>query len=76
MMRLFRAHTGQSVHQYLQQKRLMQAREWIRQGISATDAAFRCGFGSYSAFTRACAKHFGTTPTGRQTAARLEETYE
>lgn len=76
MMRLFRAHTGQSIHQYLQQKRLMQAREWIRQGISATDAAFRCGFGSYSAFTRACAKHFGTTPTGRQTAARLEETYE
>lgn len=76
MMRLFRAHTGQSIHQYLQQRRLMQAREWIRQGMSATDAAFRCGFGSYSAFTRACAKHFGTTPTGRQTAARLEETYE
>lgn len=76
MMRLFRSHTGLSIHQYLSQRRLLAARELIRQGISATDAAFRCGFGSYSSFTRAYAKHFGTTPTGRQTAARLDETFE
>ena len=76
MMRLFRAETGQSIHQYISQRRLMLARELIRRGISATDAAFRCGFGSYSSFTRAYAKHFGTTPTGRQTAQRLDETFE
>ena len=76
MMRLFRAHTGMSIHQYVSQQRLVTARDMIRRGIAATDAAFRCGFGSYSSFTRAYAKHFGTTPTGRQTAARLEETFE
>ena len=76
MMRLFRAHTGLSIHQYLSQRRLVTARDLIRQGISSTDAAFRCGFGSYSSFTRAYAKHFGTTPTGRQTATRQDETFE
>ena len=76
MMRLFRAHTGQSVHGYISQRRLTMARELIRQGVAATDAAFRCGFGSYSTFTRAFAKHFGTTPTGRRTAQRMEETFE
>ena len=76
MMRLFRACTGQSVHQYICQRRLMLARELIRQGTGATEAAFRCGFGSYSAFTRAYAACFGTTPTGRRLAAKLEETFE
>ena len=77
MMRLFRAQTGQSIHGYISQRRLMLARELIRRGVSATDAAFRCGFGSYSSFTRAYARHFGTTPTGRQiTAQPMEETFE
>ena len=76
MMRLFRAQTGQSIHEYISQQRLMLAQELIRQGVAATDAAFRCGFGSYSSFTRAYAKQFGTTPTGRRTAQRLEETFE
>ena len=73
---LFRAQTGQSIHEYISQQRLMLAQELIRQGVAATDAAFRCGFGSYSSFTRAYAKQFGTTPTGRRTAQRLEETFE
>lgn len=76
MMRLYRAHTGQSIHQYISRRRLILARELIRRGISATEAAFRCGFGSYSSFTRAYAKYFGTTPTGRQTAQPMEETFE
>jgi len=76
MMRLFRAQTGQSIHGYISQRRLMLARELIRRGVSATEAAFRCGFGSYSSFTRAYARQFGTTPTGRQTAQRLDETFE
>ena len=33
---------------------------------SSTDACYRSGFHSYSAFTRAYSKHFGTTPTGRK----------
>lgn len=65
MMRLFKKETGQSVYEYLMERRLFLARELIRQGIPATESCFRAGFGSYSSFTRAYGKRFGTTPTGR-----------
>ena len=65
MMRLFRQETGQSIHAYLSDRRLLHARSLIEQGFSATESCFRSGFGSYSSFTRAYAKRFGTTPTGR-----------
>ena len=76
MMRLFRAQTGLNIHDYITQQRLNLARDMIRQGISATDAAFRCGYSSYSSFTRACAKHYGTTPTGRHAAVKMDATFE
>ena len=75
MMRLFRQETGRSIHDYLQERRLLYARDLIRQGISATESCYQSGFRSYSAFTRAYAKHFGTTPTGRK-GAPADETYE
>ena len=65
MMRLFKQETGQSVYDYLTERRLFFARELIRQNIPATESCFRAGFGSYSSFTRAYGKRFGTTPTGR-----------
>ena len=74
MMRLFRQETGQSIHSYLSHLRLLHARDLIAAGLSATESCFRSGFRSYSSFTRAYAKRFGTTPTGR--SAHLEETYE
>ena len=74
MMRLFRRETGQSIHNYLSDRRLLYARDMIRSGISATESCFRAGFRSYSSFTRAYAKRFGTTPTGR--SAPMDESYE
>ena len=65
MMRLFRAQTGFTIHTYLMQRRLLAARQLIERGMLATEACYRCGFRSYSSFTRAYSKHFGTTPTGR-----------
>ena len=65
MMRLFKAETGFTVHTYLLQRRLMAARQLIERGMLATEACYRSGFRSYSSFTRAYNKHFGTTPTGR-----------
>ena len=65
MMRLFRAQTGFTIHTYLMQRRLLAARQLIERGMLATEACYRCGFRSYSSFTRAYGKHFGTTPTGR-----------
>ena len=65
MMRTFRSQTGYTMHTYLLQRRLLAARQLIEGGMRATEACYRCGFGSYSAFTRAYGKHMGTTPTGR-----------
>lgn len=77
MMRLFRQETGRTIHAYLQERRLLYARDLIRQGVCATESCFRAGFCSYSSFTRAYTKHFGTTPTGRRgRSAPADETYE
>ncbi len=77
MMRLFRRETGNSIHGYLTDRRLLYARDLIAQGVSATDACFRSGWNSYSSFTRAYDKRFGTTPTGRKNSAEwADETYE
>lgn len=77
MMRLFRKETGDSIHGYLSDRRLFYAKELIAQGMSATEACFRSGWRSYSSFTRAYGKRFGTTPTGRvDTDSKLDATYE
>ena len=77
MMRRFREETGSSIHTYLSDKRLLLARDLISEGYSATDACFRSGFRSYSAFSRAYGKFFGVTPTGRVTAQPLpDDTFE
>lgn len=65
MMHLFKKETGQTVYEYLTNRRLNFARDLIRQGVPATESCFLAGFGSYSSFTRAYGKRFGTTPTGR-----------
>ena len=77
MMRQFRQETGTTIHLYVTQKRLLLARSYIDSGMRATEACYRCGFRSYSSFTRACAKHLGMTPTGRADTHPLrEEEYE
>lgn len=72
MMRLFRAQTGFTIHTYLLQRRLLAARQLMEKGMRATEACYRCGFRSYSSFTRAYNKHFGMTPTGRLGLARTQ----
>ena len=73
MMRQFRQETGTTIHLYITQKRLMLAKACIEGGMRATEACYHCGFRSYSSFTRACAKHFGTTPTGRTDTQYVRE---
>ena len=77
MMRLFRQETGFTVYTYLLQRRLLHAKQLMEGGMRATEASYRSGFRSYSSFTRAYGKHFGTTPTGRRDPAKeLEEDFE
>ena len=77
LMRLFHKETGSTIHSYIIQRRLLMARELIKQGVSATDACYQSGFRSYSSFTRAYSKNFGTTPTGRKDPSIvMSPTYE
>jgi len=65
MMRLFQKETGTTIYAYLTQRRLLKARELMDSGMRAMESCYACGFHSYSSFTRAYGKYFGTTPTGR-----------
>ena len=77
MMRQFREQTGQSIYNYLTERRLLHERQLISSGMRATESCFRSGFRSYSSFTRAYGKRFGVTPTGRKDhSGHRDETYE
>lgn len=76
LMRRFKEETGSTIHSYISERRLLMAREMISQGLTTTDACYRCGFQSYATFARAYGKFFGTTPTGRRQQIAKDETYE
>jgi len=65
MMRRFRQETGTTIHTYLTERRLFLAKELMAQGMASTEACYAVGFGTYSSFSRAFQRLFGTTPTGR-----------
>ena len=69
MMRLFRERTGFTIHAYLTDKRLRLARELIAQGMTASEACYRCGYHDYSAFSRAYKKRFAASPRQQQKGA-------
>jgi len=61
-MRKFKEMTGYTVHNYILQKRLINAANLIKNGSSSTGAAAKSGFNDYSAFQRAFKKMFGVNP--------------
>ena len=63
LCRAFKRHNGISVHGYINQKRVMYAKQLIESGETASRAAYRVGFGDYSAFYRAYVKIVGKSPT-------------
>jgi len=61
--RQFRALTGASVMEYVIQKRVALARQWIIQGQAPHVAAAQAGFGDYSVFYRAYRRIVGNAPS-------------
>ena len=61
-MHKFKACTGYTLHNYINNKRLIKANELIRNGISMSEAAQQCGFNDYSSFVRAFKRQFGLSP--------------
>lgn len=74
LCRAFKKHNGISVHGYINQKRIIYAKHLIDSGESASAAAYKVGFGDYSAFYRAYVKFLGTSPTSN--AENKEFMYE
>jgi AraC-like DNA-binding protein len=66
LMHCFKEETGCSIGSYLSTKRLLLAREYIQEGMSATQACYECGFHNYSTFFRAWKKCFGNSPTSKK----------
>jgi AraC-like DNA-binding protein/mannose-6-phosphate isomerase-like protein (cupin superfamily) len=62
LMHKFKAQTGYTLHNYIQQKRLIYASSLIKQGMKITQACMESGFGDYSSFVRAFKKTFGLSP--------------
>jgi AraC family transcriptional regulator len=63
-IRMFRAASGRTPHQYLLDLRLERAREFIKSGSkSLTDIAASCGFTSHTSFSKAFRRRFRTTPS-------------
>jgi len=62
-LRMFRAATGKTPHQYLRDVRLERAREQLQTGsASILEIALATGFASHSHLTRQFRQRFGTTP--------------
>lgn len=59
----FRAATGLSPHRYLTRRRLLRARELLRDGsLALAHIALRCGFSSQAHFTEYFRREVGATP--------------
>ena len=67
LCRAFKSYSGISLHAYVNQKRIIYAKQLIESGITASDAAERVGFGDYSAFYRAYVRIVGHSPTAEHT---------
>jgi AraC-like DNA-binding protein len=64
---IFRRETGTTINQYIKMKRLTQARQEIRNGCTAEEAAYKVGFNDYSNFYRAYKAFFGIMPSDKAT---------
>lgn len=53
---IFKESTGLTVHEYVKQKRLTLAKDFVREGKTLTEAALLSGFSDYSSFYRAYMK--------------------
>lgn len=65
MMRQFKEETGYTIGNYINQKRLLMARELLKKGEPVTKVYFDVGFKDHSTFVRAYKQLFGEIPSKR-----------
>lgn len=64
LMRQFKEATGYSIHQYINEKRILEAKRRILAGETASKVCYDCGFSDYSTFARRFKAIVGTAPSG------------
>lgn len=62
LSREFKKYTGTTIHKYIIQKKLVEAKSLILKEIPVIEVYKRCGFGDYSNFFRAFKNEYGVTP--------------
>ncbi len=62
LMHAFKRHTGCTLHQYILQKRLIQAAGRIRAGDPVVASALAAGFSDYTTFLKAFRRQYGCAP--------------
>ncbi len=62
LMHKFKANTGYSIHNYVNNKRMQKSAEYIKSGMAPSEASVKCGFNDYSSFVRAFSKMYGSPP--------------
>lgn len=68
--RIFKSHTGSSLHSFLLRYRINMAMELLRtRSISVSEAGRQCGFSSPYHFSKAFHRHTGRTPSDYQRQA-------
>ena len=62
LLRLFKRYYGQTLRQYLIDKRLEKAKEFLRSGMKVTETCFAVGFQSPGSFSTLFKRKIGLTP--------------
>lgn len=63
LTRVFKRHTGFTVHDYMRNVRISKSKILLKKGTGVTETAFSCGFNSTSYFIRVFEKSTGVTPS-------------
>lgn len=75
LMRQFKEATGYSIHQYINEKRILEAKRRIQTGVSASKACYDCGFSDYSTFARRFKAVIGMAPSMIREGGRADSTF-
>ena len=67
-IRLFRNFYGTTPHQYLKEVRVLNAKQFLKEGMPVADACYSVGFDSVTSFTGLFKKMTGRTPYAFQQA--------
>jgi len=73
LLRMFKKSTGFTIRRYIQQKRLMYARDLLIQEYSINEICELCGFNDHSGFVRSFHNEFGISP--KKYKKQIQENY-